>query len=260
MPTRTQSWPAGTPCWADVTGSDIEAAKKFYGAIFGWSFVDTGADFGHYTMCQVDGRAVAAIGPPQEGQPAAWTVYLASDDTDRTAKLIAEAGGTLLAEPMDIPGNGRMAVALDPQGAAFGVWQSAGMHGAEVYMEPGSMVWNDLRTSDPDAARTFYASVFGYRYEPMEGAPPDYTTVGFDGARNGESVAGIGGMMGAPEGTPPHWLAYFIVPDADAAAASATAGGGTLLGEPFDTPFGKMAPMTDPDGAVFVVVGEPPAM
>jgi uncharacterized protein len=167
----------------------------------------------------------------------------------------------VLAEPFDIPGNGRMCIAQDSLGAAFGVWQAAGTHGVEIYMEPGSLVWTDARLPDPDAGRTFYAAVFGYRYEHIEGAPPDYTSIHFDAARDGEPVGGIGGMMGAPEGTPPHWLAYFMVPDADADAATASArvAGGTILAEPFDTPYGRMAGITDPHGATFVVVGTMPS-
>jgi uncharacterized protein len=261
MPTRTNPWPTGTPCWVDLSVPDLAAAKEFYGAVFGWSFFDSGAEFGHYQICQVDGRAAAAIGPCQsEGQPTAWTIYLASDDADGTVKLIGENGGTVLAEPFDIPGNGRMCIAQDPLGTAFGVWQAAGMPGVEVYAEPGSLVWADVRLPDLDAGRTFYTSVFGYRYEPMKDGPPDYMTIHSGAAPDGEPVNGIGGMMRAPEGTPAHWLAYFLVPDADAAATSASAAGGTILGEPLDTPYGRMAGITDPHGATFVVVGTmPPA-
>ncbi|MGH3934043.1 MAG: VOC family protein [Pseudonocardiaceae bacterium] len=256
MPTRTDPWPAGTPCWVDLSVPDLAAAKEFYGAVFGWSFFDSGAEFGHYQICKVDDRDAAAIGPLQnESQPAAWTVYLASDDAGGTAKLIGENGGTVLIEPFDIPGIGRMCIARDPLGATFGVWQTAGQHGVEVYMEPGSLVWTDARLPDPAAGRTFYAAVFGYRYAPLEGWPPDYTTIHFDAARDGEPVGGIGGMMDAPAGTPAHWLPYFLVADADAATASATAAGGTVLTEPFDTPFGRMAGITDPYGATFFVVG-----
>ena len=132
------------------------------------------------------------------------------------------------------------------------------MHGVEVYGEPGSLVWTDVRTSDADASRTFYASVFGYRYEPIDGAPEDYQTIRFDAARDGEPVGGIGGMMGAPEGSSPHWLAYFLVADADAAATAARGSGGTVVAEPFDTPWGRMAGITDPFGASFFIVGALP--
>lgn len=252
MPTRSQSWPAGTPCWIELSVPDLDAAKEFYGAVFGWSFLDLGPDFGHYQICQVDSRAAAAIGPLMaEGQPPAWTTYLASDDVDRTAKSITTNGGTLLAEPMDVPGAGRMCVARDAAGAAFGVWQAAGSIGIEIYNEAGALVWNAARQPDPDAARHFYTEVFGYRYQPVQGAPPDYTT--FD--LGGDPLGGMGPMMGAPAGTPAHWLTYFSVTDADAAVAAATAGGGSVLHGPDDTPYGRIALLTDPHGAVFAVMG-----
>src|SRR6478752_10362501 len=86
MPTRSDPWPAGTPCWVDLGAPDVAASTAFYGAVLGWSFFDSGEEFGHYNICQVNGHAAAAIGPKQDpSQPTAWTVYLASDDTDATA-------------------------------------------------------------------------------------------------------------------------------------------------------------------------------
>jgi len=256
MPTRSDPWPAGTPCWVDLAVPDVAASVAFYRAVFGWTFVDSGEEFGHYHICQVGGRAAAAIGPRQdENQPAAWTVYLASDDTDGTANAITANGGTVLAEPFDIPGNGRMCVGLDPGGAAFGIWQAAGTIGVEVHGEPGALVWTDARLANPDTDRNFYAALFGYHYQPVQGAPPDYLTFDLDG----NPLGGMGGMMGAPAGTPPHWVAYFGVADADTAIAAARAAGGTVLGDPDDTPFGRIGFLTDPAGAVFAVVGPAPA-
>jgi predicted enzyme related to lactoylglutathione lyase len=256
MPHREEPWPAGTPCWIDLAVPDIDAAKEFYGAVFGWSFLDSGPEFGHFQICQVNGQAAAGIGPLMaEGQHSAWTTYLASDDVDGTAKLITENGGTLIVEPMDVPGIGRMCIALDAGNAVFGVWQAGGTIGVGIYNEPGALGWNDSRQLDPDAARQFYTSVFGYRYQPVEGAPPDYTTFHLDS----DPLGGMGGMMGAPAGTPAHWVAYFSVADADAATAAATAGGGSVLSGPVDTPYGRMAFLTDLNGAVFAVMGPVPS-
>ena len=133
MSTRTDPWPAGTPCWVDLSVPDVQAAVDFYAAVIGWTFVDSGPDYGNYHIAQVDGRAAAGVGPiMQEGQPSAWTVYLASDDVDATAKLISEHGGSIFAGPMEIPNNGRMAIAADPTGGVFGVWQQTGMIGSAV--------------------------------------------------------------------------------------------------------------------------------
>jgi predicted enzyme related to lactoylglutathione lyase len=181
-------------------------------------------------------------------------VYLASDDTDATAALITASGGAVLAEPFDVPGNGRMTIAVDPAGAAFGVWQAAGTIGAEIYNEPGGLAWTDARLTDPDTARAFYTAVFGYRYQSLPGAPEHYTTFHLGEA----PLGGIGGMMDPAATLPSHWLAYFSVADADAAVAAAVGGGGTLQGPPMDSPFGRMAFLTDPDGAVFALVGPVP--
>jgi uncharacterized protein len=255
MPIRTAPWPTGTPCWIDLAVPDVEAAKEFYAAVLGWTYLDTGEEFGHYQMCQREGHSAAGIGPQQSpDQPSAWTTYLASDAVDDTAKKITENGGTMLVEPFDVPGAGRMCIALDSQGAAFGVWQAADSVGAEIYNEPGSLVWNEAAEPDPDAARKFYAAVFGYSYLPIEGADPEYTTF----HREGDPLGGIGGLGEAPPGTPPHWMIYFSVTDTDAAVAAATERGATVLSGPVDTPYGRMASITDPQGATFSIGSAPP--
>lgn len=252
MPIRTDPWPAGTPCWVDLAVPDVDAARKFYAAVLGWTYLDTGEDYGHYHMCQREGHSAAGLSALQNaGQPTVWTTYLASDNVDSTAEKITGNGGKLLAEPFDVPQSGRLCIGLDPQGAVFGVWQSAGSVGAEIYNEPGSLVWNEAGVADPDAARQFYGAVFGYSYQPIEGAGPAYTTF----HRDGDPLGSIGGLDNMPAGTPPHWLAYFMVVDADAAVAAAVERGAEVPSEPFDTPYGRIAVITDPQGATFGVIG-----
>ncbi|MDQ3762100.1 MAG: VOC family protein [Actinomycetota bacterium] len=252
MPIRTDPWPTGTPCWADLAVSDVDAAKEFYAAVLGWTYSDRGAEYGHYQMCQRDGHSAAGIGPLQSAdQPPAWTTYLASDAVDDTARKITENGGTLIAEPFDIPDSGRLCIALDPQGAAFGVWQASKDVGAEIYNEPGSLVWNEAAVPDPEADRQFYSAVFGYSYQPVEGAGSEYTTF----HRGGDPLGGIGGLSDSPAEMPPHWMTYFMVADADTAVAAATELGATVLSGPLDTPYGRMATITDPQGATFSIMG-----
>ncbi|MFC5994969.1 VOC family protein [Pseudonocardia hispaniensis] len=253
MPIRETRWPVGTPCWADLSVPDLTAATEFYGSVLGWSFVDTGEQYGHYHIAQTKGKAAAAIGPiMQEGQPCAWTIYLASDDADGTAKLVTENGGHVVAGPMDIEGTGRMLVAVDPTGAAFGVWQATGTIGLEIYNEPGALVWEDARLGDPAAGKRFYAAVFGYSYQPVEGAPDDYETFSV----GGETAGGMGGLMGGPQGSPSHWLPYFSVPDVDTAVAAAERGAGTVAMPAENTPFGRIAMLVDPFGATFSLHGQ----
>lgn len=258
MSIHTAPWAAGTPCWVDMSVADLDAAKAFYGPILGWSFVDTGADFGHYTLCQRDGHNAAAISTVMPGAqgPVPWTVYVASDDVAASAKLVSEHGGSLIVEPMDIPGNGTMAIAVDPTGGAFGIWQHGGMIGFEVVNEHGGVTWTDVRLSDPDAGRAFYTAVFGYSYEQVPGAPGDYGTIsvpGIDGP-----VGGLGGMFGSPDGTPSHWLTYFSVGNVDAAVDQVVAAGGAVLMPAADTPFGRMGVYGDPAGVTFALHQPPP--
>jgi predicted enzyme related to lactoylglutathione lyase len=257
MPTRTDPWPAGTPCWVDLSVPDVAAAVDFYSRVIGWTFIDTGADYGGYHIAQVDGRAAAGVGPiMQEGQPAAWTVYFASDDVDATAKLVGEHGGHVLVEPMDVPNMGRMVIASDPTRGVFGVWQQKGMIGTAVHDEPGALVWEDVRLTDVDAGKRFYADVFGWTYAPLG---PEAEDMGDYGTFNigDRPGGGIGGMMGAPPGTPSHWLPYFTVADVDAAFEAVGDGGGRVLMSPQDTPYGRLGIALDQFGAVFGLHGSP---
>jgi uncharacterized protein len=250
MTIRTTPWPAGVPCWADLSTPDVTAAKGFYSAVIGWEFQDTEDEYGGYAIATYGGHTAAGVGPAQPGAPVAWTIYFASDDADKAAAAVAEAGGIIIVAPGDVGPLGRMFIAADPTGAAFGVWQAGTHIGAGITNEPGGLAWEDLRTTDPDAARAFYEAVFGFTFQALDGAGADYTMFHLPG--DDAPLGGMGGMMGA-EGAPPHWLVYFSVASTDAALAAAESAGGTVVAPAFDTPYGRMAGITDPAGALFWV-------
>ena len=257
MTTRSSPWPTGVPCWADLSVPDLDAAKAFYSAVLGWTLEDQGADFGHYHLATVGGRQAAGIGPVmQEGQPASWTLYFAADDAAAVEARVTELGGAVLMPTMQVGPMGTMFVGADPTGAAFGVWQPGSHHGAEVVNEPGGLTWEDLRTTEPDRARAFYADLFGFHYETIEGAPEVYRTMHL--ASGEPPLGGTSGMFEDPDvaasGGQPHWLVYFGVSDMDAAVAASDAHGGRTVTPVFDTPFGRMAGLADPAGAVFWLV------
>jgi hypothetical protein len=251
--THTDPWPPGTPCWADLSTPDVDAALAFYGDVLGWTFPPAEEQYGGYRIAQVDRRTAAGIGPlPDPGMQTAWTLYLASDDADASQSAVEQNGGTILLPAGDIGELGRMFIASDPTGGAFGVWQAKQHIGTGVVNEPGALVWEDLRSTDPDAARTFYASVFGYSYEAVDGAGDDYTL--FAPGKGKPPLGGLGPLMGSPDGTPSHWLAYFGVSDTDATITSAEHRGGSVVAPAFDTPYGRMAGIADPAGGVFMVI------
>ncbi len=253
MTVRTSPWPAGVPCWADLSAPDVAAAAEFYRAVLGWTTTEPDEEHGGYVLAQVDGHAAAGLGPAQPEQASAWTLYFSTDDADASAAAASQAGGTVVAGPFDVGPLGRMAVVVDPSGAPFGLWQ-AGVHiGAAHVNAPGGLVWEDLRSTDPRAARDFYGALLGLRFDAVEMAPEDYTT--FASADEPFPLGGLGGLMGGSE--PSHWLVYFGVEDADRACDAVRTTGGSVLSEPFDTPYGRMALVLDPAGARFVVLQQP---
>ncbi len=250
MSTRTTAWPNGTPSWADVPIPDRAVGDAFYAAVLGWRFEAPDEQLGRYANAFLGDRHVVGSMDLSPGQPVAWTLYFAVDDAARTAAAIAAAGGTVLAEPTDVSGLGTMAVALDPTGARFGLWQAGTHLGTRVYGEPGAIAWEDLRSTDPAAAQAFYASVFGVGVEPLETAGGDYGTFHLPG--DDAPLGGIGGLMG--DDGPSHWLVYFAVADVDTALEAAVAHGGGALSPAFDSPYGRMAHVADPAGAAFMLV------
>ncbi|OEJ43348.1 hydrolase [Streptomyces agglomeratus] len=257
--------PEGTPCWADAMFTDVEGAKSFYGDVLGWTFGESSSEFGNYTQAYSDGKAVAAVVPPMPGQdsPSAWCLYLASPDVTATAQKIRDNGGEVLMEPMQVGDFGSMLIAKDPSGAAFGVWQAGTHEGFEKRGEPGAYAWAEVFTRDPEKSDAFFPAVFPYSVQRMEDDAMDFKVfnVGDD------SVLGRMTMTEEfPPEIPPYIQVYFTVEDCDAAVSKATARGGALHFGPMDSPFGRFAALTDPQGAAFAVIdmkttkGEMPKM
>jgi len=244
----------GTPGWVDLASSDVEAAKQFYGELFGWSPATVESpDAGGYTIFYLDGKQAAGVGPVMGAdQPVAWTTYVLTDNADTTAAKVEAAGGKILAPPMDVVDYGRMAVFGDQSGAAFAVWQPGKMGGGEVFNTPGALTWNELTTRDPEGSKTFYRSVFGWEPKDSPFGPVTYTTWKLDDRPVGGMMPMAGEMW--PAEIPPHWMVYFAVADCDASAAKATELGATVAVPPTDIPPGRFSVITDPQGAVFSII------
>jgi predicted enzyme related to lactoylglutathione lyase len=249
--------PAGAVGWFDLMTSDPEAARRFYGELFGWSFDIGPAELGHYAMCRLRDRNVCGLGPvpPGNPMPPAWSVYFITDDLDRTLMRVRELGGNVVVDAMDIPEAGRMAVAADATGAVFGMWQGTQHQGAQVIEEPGAMAWCEVNTRDGAKASAFYAKVFDLEVKQLEAPGMDYKTL-----HTGDKT--VGGVLQMdkhwPESVPPHWMAYFAVASTDASCARVTELGGKVCVPAFDTPYGRISVVEDPQGATFSIV-QPPA-
>jgi len=256
MSTRSTYEP-GTPCWVELSGTpDIEASEAFYRELFGWEIPElpNSAEMGGYRRAKLNGKDVAGVSPPmQDGQPCVWATYVSVADAEATAAKIGEAGGQTIAPVLDVMGMGKMAVFSDPAGAVIGIWEPGTFAGAELVNEDGCFGWNELGTRDVASSREFYPAVFGWTVEDQDmGEMGTYHVW-----KRGEVSAG--GMMDitgrVPDEVPNHWLVYFTVPDADAAAAAATANGGQVTFGPEEIPgIGRFAIVVDPHGAVFAVI------
>lgn len=241
----------GTPNWVDLGSPDLEASRQFYGQLFGWT-VDVSDDpqFGGYTTFKKDGKPVAGAGGlSNEGQVPSWSTYLATDNADAVAAKVEENGGTVVAPPMDVGQEGRMAVFTDPAGASFSVWQAGTHPGARLFNAPGSLTWNELTTRDPAGAKNFYGAVFGWEAKDTPNGDTKYTLWRLRGRP-------VGGMMQltGPAELPPLWMVYFAVEDPDATAATASQLGGKVAVPPTNNAQGRFAVLNDPQGAVFSVI------
>ncbi|WP_030926375.1 VOC family protein [Streptomyces sp. NRRL B-24720] len=186
------------PCWVDVQLPDLEAGKRFYGELFGWTFrageeVDRG---GPSADALSGGKLVAALAAKQDGRmPTAWGIYFATDDIVATVTRIRQAGGQVITEPVRVGGAGVLAQAADPGGAVFGLWQAGDRSGFQKQNEPGSFCWTEVYTRQKDRVDAFYEQVFGFRGTNLGSADTDGPGRGEPGT--GEPGTGGPGTTGA---------------------------------------------------------------
>jgi len=248
------SYTPGTFSWTDLSTPDQPGAKAFYSALFGWEAFDAPIGDGvYYSMMSVDGKQVCGIGPqPQQqadaGAPPVWNSYVSVESADSALARAAELGASVHADAFDVMEAGRMGVIQDPQGAFVLVWEPRDHPGAALVNAHGALSWNELSSPDLDASAKFYGDLFGWTFDPIEGMPMPYMTIK---NRDGHYNGGIGPIMSP--GAPPAWLVYFGSSDIDASVESATEHGASVLAEPMDIGMGKIAVLSDPQGAVFAM-------
>ncbi|MQS11562.1 VOC family protein [Streptomyces kaniharaensis] len=243
------------PCWVSLMARDLEEAKGFYGPLLGWEFEAVPEHFGPYVHAVTGGEAVAGLGAAGGNwpMPVAWTSYFGTESADAAADAVRERGATLAVGPLASDA-GRVAFAADPAGAVFGIWEGP-LGRARRLDLMGAPVWIELRTPDPFAAALFYGEVFRW-----DGRDPERFEVHWEHDRvvlraEGHSVAALAKeQAGGPAGTAPHWEVSFSVADTDRALVLAERLGGSALGPAFDSPYGRVARLQDPEGGRFAVI------
>lgn len=246
----------GEFCLIDVVATDLDGQTRFYEALFGWTHTDLQTQPGPYRMFQKDGLFVAAMMPmsPEmaaQRVPSMWNTYVAVDDIDAVLGRTAQLGGQVATPARDAMSAGRTAAIADPTGGRLFLWQAKDSKGAQLFGKPGSLMWNDLSTRDPEQAAAFYTQLFGWKIDELEGGGQPYWQASVDGQPEG----GIMPMpQNAPAQMPASWMVYFGVEDVRGFAECAAAAGGRTLMEPMETAGVTFGIFSDPAGAVFAVM------
>jgi predicted enzyme related to lactoylglutathione lyase len=245
--------------WYELMTSDTAAAERFYGAVLGWRTRPAEASPVEYRCfgtgeSEIAGLMAVPADAAAAGMRPRWLGYIAVDDVDASAAGVLRAGGTQQVPPTDIPGVGRFALLSDPQGVPFYVMRGT-EEGTAKSFSPGTSGhchWNELATTDQEAALAFYTAQFGWeRGDAMPmGEMGEYRFINHHGAMLGAV------MTRMPGGPPPGWTFYFGVEDIDSVAGTVSAEGGTIHHGPAEVPGGVFIIIaTDPQGVMFGLVG-----
>jgi len=256
----------GSFIWYELITPDPSGAKAFYDAVVGW-VIDHEAMTGpveYRTIKRSDGGSAGGLlcltdEMASHGARPVWLGYIAVDDVDASVAAIAQAGGTIQMPATDIPDVGRIAMVADPQGAPFYVMKPTPPAdrpdaASDVFSvdQPQHVRWNELSSSDAEAAVDFYTRHFGWVQEgDMDmGEFGKYRFIQKDGVM-------IGAIMPKMPDMPVSlWTYYVGVDDIDRAAAAINDNGGKILNGPMEIPGGEFALNgMDPQGAAFGLVG-----
>ena len=236
--------------WHEQVSDDPKRAQDFYTQLFGWGTEVFKPGEIDYTMISSGGQAHGGYGKALEGAPPPhWLSHVRVENVDETIEKAKGAGGKLAAGPFDMSEVGRMAIIGDPQGAYIAIYEPEG----EGPSGEGIFVWEELGTTDADAAQRFYEQVIGWTTSDMGDEYGGYRIF-----NRGET--GVAGLMNLPDDSiPPHWQPYVAVEDPDATTAKAVELGGSALMEPMDVPkVGRIAVLRDPQGATFGIIKPEP--
>lgn len=248
--------PRAEPCWVDLLTSDMEGSAQFYAQLFGWEMRRNAPDTDEgYAEVYLNGSMVTDFiaNDPDSEVPDCWTTYLNVTDVHAAAYATKLHGGKVYLKPIEVPGQGTMAIIGDPAGTGVGLFQAFAPAGTATSRAPGTRIWNELHTKHFEPVARFYREALGWNLSPVSDTDEfRYHTYG----QGPEAVAGIFDISGYPD-SKSGWRAYFAVANTDETVALAERLGGTVIHEPHDSYFGRMAVLGDVTGAEFAVICPP---
>ncbi|MDD3620729.1 MAG: VOC family protein [Desulfobulbaceae bacterium] len=240
----------GQVIWHDLVTDDVESAKRFYGQLFGWTF----EEHGRYTLILNDGSPIAGIVPDKKGaagpERSCWVMCLSEDNVDGVARLVERIGGQVVKGPGEIARRGRYLVVRDPLGAPLVLMHSASGDPEPAVPPIGGWLWDELWTSDIEAAVIFYQSLGNYAAQQVN---PDEDEIGYWVLMTDDRWQA--GITAVPfEDMPPQWVPVIRVADPAAVTATAAELGGRVVITP-DHPLGggRVSLIEDPLGGLVMV-------
>jgi len=241
----------GKFAWFELVSREAKKAQAFYGEVLGWRVEPFSMGELTYEMIYAGDTMIGGYAAPRsDRQPSHWISYVSVEDVDATVKAATAQGGKVVEPPAEIPRVGRKARIADPQGAELCLFKSATGDPADTPATSGRWVWNELHTSDPTKALSFYDEVLGFSHRSMD--------MGRGGIYHILSKGGVdrGGVTShLPPGVPSHWLPYVAVDDVDATIARARKLGANITFGPEDIPgVGRVGGVDDPTGARLAII------
>lgn len=243
--------------WFELTTTDVEKAKAFYGELLGWKIETKEMGGQPYTAVMNGEKGIAMVQAlPADAKKLklspAWLGYISVADVDAAATAATEGGATVTLPAMDMPEVGRFAVLKDPWGAGFGIVKSTMGDEPDAMPAVGEFVWVEHLSKDAKKvaeATAFYTKIAGYEMKTMKMGKTDYTTGNAAGAPR------MGFMKADKSAQAGKFLPYVVVADVDATVAAAKKLKAKVVAKPMDIPdVGRIAVLTDPQGAMFGVM------
>lgn len=251
----------GRIVWHELMSDDVPGSIAFYSALFGWQ--TNAVDMGGPAPYQMIQNGEATIGGfmakhAEDPSPCHWVAYTNVPDVDAAVATALANGGSAPVPAMEVPDVGRFAIIRDPQGGLISAWRGSGEEAPELTgpAPAGAFCWDELVTTDAEAAKAFYSALFGWSPAPMDPENPDRYTFFMRGGDKCEAA-----MMPIPaevENPQTAWIAYVAVTDLDASAARAEELGAITFVPPSEIPgYGHFSVLRDPQGANFAMYQAP---
>ena len=237
----------GEMVWVDLVTSDASLSKSFFSDLFGWSYNSYGA----YNRAVSGPKPVSGIIEDSELEKGKknsyWIISAAVEDIDAAVATATANGGKVLAPVEKIPGRGKVAVLQDPQGAVSAVMSDRGGYLRASKPEDGEWMWAELWAKDAKAAAEYYAAVLGCMTDKLSDEGQEYIVL--KSAKN--SFAGV--VKSPAEEEEPIWLPVMRVDDIEASTNKAGELGATIFQKPIAVSSYKLALITTPNGAPFIL-------